>query len=122
MDQYPPFAADDEDELDVEDAFGEHDVEYWVRAGNRLVPAVPEQVATIREHEALRRLARWQRLEAEQARHAEQVSCAARVRWLTAAIRRAFAPISQGAQVEMPDAPAERIDTGATSRDAGRTL
>lgn len=55
------MSTDDvEGELDVEDAFGEHDISYWVREGNRLVPATPAQIAAIEEHEKLLRLA-WQR-------------------------------------------------------------
>lgn len=48
-----------EGEVDVEGAFGEHDIAYWVREGNRLVPATPTQIAAIQEHEALLRLAQW---------------------------------------------------------------
>lgn len=68
----PAHEADvplDDGELDVEDAFGDgdHDIEYWVRHGNRLVPATDDEVAQIHEWEresaALARLAllkRWQ--------------------------------------------------------------
>lgn len=48
---------DTEGEIDVEDAFGEHDIAYWIREGQRLVPATPTQIATIQEREALLRLA-----------------------------------------------------------------
>lgn len=52
-------------ELDVEDAFGEHDIEYWVRSGNRLVPAAAEDIAQIQEWErelaAHLWLERWRR-------------------------------------------------------------
>lgn len=41
----------DADELDVEDAFGAHDIEYWVRKGYRLVPATKEEIAHIQECE-----------------------------------------------------------------------
>jgi hypothetical protein len=54
-------------ELDVEDAFGDHDIEYWVRQGNKLVPATEDEVAQIHEWEheapARTRLAVWQRTE-----------------------------------------------------------
>jgi hypothetical protein len=53
MSTLPPPPSGDKRELDVEDAFGEHDIEYWVWSGNRLVPATPEQTALIREREAL---------------------------------------------------------------------
>lgn len=46
-------------EVDVEDAFGEHDIIYWIREGNRLVPANPTQIAAIQEHETRLRLAVW---------------------------------------------------------------
>lgn len=53
------------DDLDVADAFGEHDIEYWVRHGNRLVPASADEIAHIQEFErelaAYLRLESWQR-------------------------------------------------------------
>lgn len=52
----------DADALDVEDAFGEHTIEYWVRKGNKLVPATEQEIAHIqeceREQTAYLRLAR----------------------------------------------------------------
>jgi len=45
---------DDGGELDVEDAFGEHDIEYWVRRGNRLVPATHDDLARIQAWESER--------------------------------------------------------------------
>lgn len=59
MAYFLPPAPDGAEEPDVEDAFGEHDIEYWVWSGSRLVPATTEQVAAIREHEALCRLPSW---------------------------------------------------------------
>jgi hypothetical protein len=59
MSTLPPPPSGDKWELDVEDAFGEHDIEYWVWSGNRLVPATPEQTALIREREALSCLRAW---------------------------------------------------------------
>lgn len=65
MDKHIPIApthasqVETEDETDVEGAFGEHDIVYWVREGNRLVPATPAQIAAIQEQEALPRLAMW---------------------------------------------------------------
>lgn len=38
-------------EPDVVDAFGEHDIEYWVWNGIRLVPATAAQIACIQEAE-----------------------------------------------------------------------
>jgi DNA-binding response OmpR family regulator len=53
----------DDVELDVEDAFGDHDIEYWVRHGKKLVPATDHEVDQIRERErdssALVRLTLW---------------------------------------------------------------
>ena len=70
-------------ELDVEDAFGAHDIEYWVRRGNRLVPAAAEDIAQIQEWErelaAHARLERWRRDE----RRAQ--------RWRVRFLRRALA-------------------------------
>lgn len=52
-----------DDDLDVEDCFGAHDVEYWVRRGNRLVPATANEVARIHAWERERTtLARLERL------------------------------------------------------------
>lgn len=115
-----PFSSDDEDALDVEDAFGEHDVEYWIRSGNRLVPATPEQATALREWEALRRLERWRRAEAERIRASErQLRRAARLaawivalRWLAGAIRRpiAHAQVDGGAASSggLPDTSQQR--------------
>ena len=54
----------DDAKLDVEDAFGDHDIEYWVRRGNKLVPATEDEVAQIheweRESSALARLPLWE--------------------------------------------------------------
>jgi hypothetical protein len=63
----PAFGGEqplDDVELDVEDAFGDHSIEFWVRKGNTLVPATNDDVAQIREWEreakARARLAAWQ--------------------------------------------------------------
>jgi hypothetical protein len=54
----------DDVELDVEDAFGDHTIEFWVRKGNTLVPATDDEVAQIheweREAKSRARLAAWQ--------------------------------------------------------------
>jgi hypothetical protein len=60
---FETFELPGEGELDVEDACGDHDIEYWVWSGNRLVPASPDKLARIRECEALDRL-KW-RIERE---------------------------------------------------------
>lgn len=60
MDDFGECTSYEGGELDVEDAFSEHDIEYWVPRDGRLVPATPEQVMIIREHEALLRLPYWQ--------------------------------------------------------------
>lgn len=66
MDSDTLWESDDASQpLDVEEAFGEHDIEYWVPLNGKLVPASPDQVAMIREQEAIRRLIRWRLLEAE---------------------------------------------------------
>jgi hypothetical protein len=57
MQRIPPVWGDDQ-EPDVEDAFGDHDIEFWVCRDNKLVPATDEQVALLREREGLARLAR----------------------------------------------------------------
>jgi CheY-like chemotaxis protein len=68
MQNQPGYVDDepqDDSELDVEDMFGDHDIEYWVRKGHKLVPATNDEIAQIHEWEresvALARLALWQR-------------------------------------------------------------
>jgi hypothetical protein len=61
----PPPPSGREWELDVEDAFSEHDIEYWVWRGNRLVPATTAQIVIIHEIEAARRLQAWAAREAQ---------------------------------------------------------
>ena len=53
------FELPDDGPRDVEEAFGEHDIDYWVWDGNRLIPASPQKRALIREREALQRLREW---------------------------------------------------------------
>jgi hypothetical protein len=79
MDILPPTWGE-HDEPDVEDAFGEHDIEYWVWRGHTLIPATPEQAVALREHEALARLARWQQAQM-QARSAGERHGLAAVTW-----------------------------------------
>lgn len=57
MDGIPGFPEGDPDELSLDHAFGHHAIEYWVWSGTRLVPASPEQVAILREYEAMTGLA-----------------------------------------------------------------
>jgi hypothetical protein len=80
MDILPPFWGDD-DEPDVEDAFGAQDIEYWVWRGHTLVPATPEQAAALREREALARLARWQQVQARERSRGERHGPAA-IAWV----------------------------------------
>ncbi len=83
--QTHPSQAETVCEVDVEDAFGEHDIIYWVREGNRLVPANPTQIAAIHEREARLRLAVWRSnnstglLRISQVRHLGLSMC----RWLS---------------------------------------
>lgn len=88
MNNLPPPPSGNEGELDVEDAFGDHDIEYWVWSGNRLVPASPDQIALIREREALLRLQVWaarkQPAQRDQSRPRESAHGAPRPRRLTA--------------------------------------
>jgi hypothetical protein len=55
------------DVVDLEDAFGEHHIEYWVRKQNALVPATEREIAAIRawerEHAAALRLERLKQME-----------------------------------------------------------
>lgn len=54
LERSPKREHDGEDAVDVEDAFGAHDIEYWVRRDNRLVPATEEDIARIRAWESQR--------------------------------------------------------------------
>jgi hypothetical protein len=61
----------DDVELDVEDAFGDHTIEYWVHKAHKLIPATDDQVAQVariheweRESRVRARLAAWQRMQA----------------------------------------------------------
>ena len=55
------------DVVDLDDAFGEHHIEYWVRKQNALVPATERGIAAIRawerEHTAALRLERLKQVE-----------------------------------------------------------
>ncbi len=116
-----------DDEFDVEDAFGEHGIEYWVCASNRFVPATAEQIAAIREYEALDRLGRWKRLEARRnqgtaraKRHVRRLARrVARFSWLAALVRHMFARSGRGARTATVITSDQRADTGATPTDAG---
>lgn len=128
MERFPPsFFPDGDVELDVEDAFREHDIEYWVCASNRLVPATAEQIAAIREYEALDRLGRWKRLEAQRTqgtarakRHVRRPArWVARFSWLAALVRHIVARSGRGASTATVIASDQRTDTGATPTDAG---
>lgn len=67
LERSPEREHDGEDAVDVEDAFGAHDIEYWVRRGDRLVPATEEDIARIRAWESQRvawsLVAQWEREE-----------------------------------------------------------
>jgi hypothetical protein len=59
----PPPPDCDPSELELDDAFGEHSIEYWVWSGKRLVPATAEHIATIHEMEERLHLTRSALLE-----------------------------------------------------------
>lgn len=61
----------DDAALDVEDAFGEHDIEYWVRKGHRLVPATEAEIAQIQEREC-ERVAAWRLARLKEAERLDQ--------------------------------------------------
>ena len=127
MDHAPRPSQEDESELDVEDAFGAHDIEYWVRSGSRLVPATPEQIAAIREREGLRRLGRWQHIEQQRTQMATRAArrTARRAAWTepivrcAALLRQLTKPSGAEPRVETHIEPVERIDTNASPTDAG---
>lgn len=72
MDDWRILASADDDhdtgDYDVGGAFGEHDIEYWVYDGKRLVPASPDEAERLRELEAWPRLTRWQEQQRSRAR------------------------------------------------------
>jgi hypothetical protein len=65
-----------EGDYDVGEAFGDHNIEYWIYDGQRLVPASPDEEERLRDWWAMRRLETWQEQERERARTA-----ARRVQW-----------------------------------------
>lgn len=72
-------------ELDVEDAFADHNIEYWIWHNNRLVPASPDRAARLREIDALHRLDSWKLLEQETQRRARRAARYRRVlEWIHA--------------------------------------
>ena len=72
MDDWRIVASADDDhntgDYDVGEAFGEHDIEYWIYDGKRLVPASPDEAERLRELEAWPRLTRWQEKQRPRAR------------------------------------------------------
>lgn len=118
MNTLPPPPSSDEWELDVEDAFGEHDIEYWVWSGNRLVPAMPEQIAIIHEREALSRLRAWTASEnqrtRERVRRARFGRWAARLRRYPARVLLACAVRFRSASPTSPDVEPNPAQTGTS--------
>lgn len=53
----------EEDAYDVGDAFGEHNIEYWVYDGTRLIPASPDEQERLREWEQRILLEQWKAIE-----------------------------------------------------------
>ena len=47
MRELPPMPDCDPSDFEVDEAFGDHNIEYWVWSGKRLVPATAEQIETI---------------------------------------------------------------------------
>ena len=63
MHALPPIPDCDPSEWELDEAFGEHNIEYWVWSGKRLVPATAEQLVTIHEIEERLHLTRRQSVE-----------------------------------------------------------
>lgn len=109
-------------EVDVEDAFGEHDIIYWVPEGNRLVPANPTQIAAIQEHEAHLRLAVWRSnnstgpLRISQVRHL----CLSMRRWLLHPLARLRPSGSPGLRDTLPTDTRFIPSLTETQQDAAR--
>jgi hypothetical protein len=98
------------DDLEVEECFGEHDVEYWVRRGNRLVPATADEVARIHAWERERMtLVRLERLKDEERR---QRTILFRLR---AVVRRWMARADRG---QRPERLSEGVTTAETDQQA----
>lgn len=104
---YEGKVSRDEVALDVEDAFGDHDIEYWVRKGNRLAPATDDEVAQIREwgreSSALVRLALWKHM---QARSRSGFARLLRgVMWVEQRLGRSLRPLGSGHEPEQGQRP-----------------
>jgi CheY-like chemotaxis protein len=98
---YADDAPRDDVDLDVEDAFGNHDIEYWVRHGNKLVPATEDEVAQIQEWEressALVRLTDWKQQEHRQANVGSGFARLLRgVEWARERVRRSHRLLESG--------------------------
>lgn len=119
MDTLPTPPSGDERELDIEDAFGEHDIEYWVWSGNRLVPATPDQIVIIREREALARLRAWndREMHAERGRSRRDsfLQVIGWLRGLPTRIIPAFAARFSYAQPKTSDSPPDLAQTGTSA-------
>jgi hypothetical protein len=63
MQKLPPMPKCDPSELELNDAYGDHNIEYWVWSGKRLVPATPEQVVVIHGIEQRLNLTRREAIE-----------------------------------------------------------
>jgi hypothetical protein len=99
-----------DDDLDVEDCFGEHNVEYWVRRGNRLVPATADEVARIHAWERERNmLVRLERLKDEERRRRTIIFR------LRAVVRRWMPRAYRGQQ---PERLSEGVNTAETDQQA----
>lgn len=100
-------------ELDVEDAFGQHDIEYWIWHDNRLIPASPDTAARLRELDALHRLRAWQRMERDVWRDMRRTALLRRAAGRLRSVARWTLGRRQGGQTR-PQRPSEHavIETG----------
>lgn len=116
-------AYDVSEAYDVGEAFGEHNIEYWVYDGRRLIPASPDEQERLREWAQRSRLEMWKaeerRRERAQAWRQPWITATQRLAafapWLHAGQRKGMAtpagelpPTSKG-DVSQPERPIRRV-------------
>jgi hypothetical protein len=116
LEAFADFELPGEGAIDVEEAFGEHEIEYWVWHDNRLIPAPPDKLARIQELEALQRLDEWRAAQERERRSAQRRAGLAGVRRVWGRVRATVA----GALGRDAAPPGARITVpGGEARGAG---
>jgi hypothetical protein len=116
LEDFETFERPGPGELDVEDAFGAHHIEYWIWHNDRLIPASPDRAARLRELDALHRLHSWQRLERDVQRGMRRTALFRRA---VGRLRAAIRTLGRGATVSrrVPSAREHTRSSGQASHD-----